>query len=88
MPLLGRVFTQLQKRHSQGMEVSLRVLEDVSAEEMSHLAGISQKHTGPVNETAFRDCVKIVLGEQSRKVSSDDDLLAFRNKLKESKGTK
>ena len=89
VPLLGKVFTQLRQRHSKGMEVSLRVLEDLSAEEMSHLAGVSQKHTGPVNETAFRDCIKIVLGEQqSRRVSTDDDLLAFRNKLKESKGTK
>ena len=89
VPLLGKVFTQLQQRHGKGMEVSLRVLEEVSAEEMSHLAGICQKQTGPVNETAFRDCVKIVLGEQqSRRVSTDDDLLAFRNKLKESKGTK
>jgi len=89
VPLLGKVFAQLQQRHSKGMEVSLRVLEDVSAEEMSHLAGVCQKHTGPVNETAFRDCIKIVLGEQqSRRVSTDDDLLAFRNKLKESKGTK
>ena len=89
VPLLGKAFTQLQQRHSQGMEVSLRVLEELTPEEMSHLAGISQKQTGPVNETAFRDCVKIVLGEQaSRQVSTDDDLLAFRNKLKESKGRK
>ena len=89
VPLLGKVFAQLQQRHSKGMDVSLRGLEDVSAEEMSHLAGVCQKQTGPVNETAFRDCIKIVLGEQqSRKVSTDDDLMAFRNKLKESKGTK
>ena len=89
VPLLGKVFTQLQQRHRGGMEVSLRVLDDISAEEMSHLAGICQKQTGPVNETAFRDCIKIVLGEQqSRQVSTDDDLMAFRNKLKESKGTK
>ena len=89
VPLLGKVFAQLQQRHSKGMEVSLGVLEDVSAEEMSHLAGVCQKQTGPVNETAFRDCIKIVLGEQqSRAVSTDDDLMALRNKLKESKGTK
>jgi len=89
VPLLGKVFGQLQQRHSRGMEVSLGVLEELSSEEMSHLAGISQKSSGPVNETAFRDCIKIILGEQqSRRVSTDDDLLAFRNKLKESKGTK
>ncbi len=89
VPLLGRVYTQLQNRHNRGMDVSLAVLEDMGAEEMSHLAGICQKQTGPVNETAFRDCMKIILEEQrSRTVSSDDDLLAIRNKFKESKGTK
>ncbi len=88
-PLLGRVYGQLQDRHSRGMEVSLGVLEDLTPEEASHMAGICQKQTGPVNETAFRDCVKIILEEQqSRQVSTDDDLLALRNKLKESKGTK
>ena len=87
--LLGRVYGQLTKRHRQGMEVSLAVLDGLAAEEASHLAGICHRQTGPVNETAFRDCVKIILEErQSRSVSSDDDLLALRNKLKESKGTK
>ncbi len=87
--LFGRVFGQLQKRHNQGMEVSLGVLKDLTAEESAHLAGICQKQTGPVNETAFRDCVKTILSEnQSRGIQSDDDLLALRNKLKESKGTK
>ncbi len=87
--LLGRVYGQLIKRHSQGMEVSLGVLDGLSAEEASHLAGICHRQTGPVNETAFRDCVKTIQEErQSRSVSSDDDLLALRNKLKESKGTK
>ena len=87
--LFGRVFAQLQNRHSRGAGVSLSVLEDISVEEAAHLAGICQKQTGPVNEKAFRDCVKIILGQQqSRNVGSDDDLLALRNKLKESKGTK
>ena len=87
--LFGRVFSQLQKRHKQGMEVSLGVLEDLSPEESAHLAGICQRLSGPVNETAFRDCVKTILAEnQSRGIQSDDDLLALRNKYKESKGTK
>ena len=86
--LFGRVYEQLQTRHSQGMEVSLGVLEDLSPEESAHLAGICQKQTGPVNEGAFRDCVNIILQQNSRNVSNDDDLLALRNKLKESKGTK
>ena len=87
--LMGRVYRQLRQRHSMGLEVSLGVLEDLTAEEASHLAGICQRQTGPVNETAFRDCVKIILDEQqSRGVKSDDDLLALRNKFRESKGTK
>ncbi len=87
--LFGRVFSQLQKRHKQGMEVSLGVLEDLSPEESAHLAGICQRLSGPVNETAFRDCVKTILSKnQSREVQSDDALMALRNKYKESKGTK
>jgi len=69
--------------------VSLSVLGDYTAEEMSHIAGISQRHQGPVNEDAFRDCVSTVLAQQqSAGVSSDDDLMALRNKLKERKGTR
>ena len=86
--LFGRVYGQLQKRHEQGLEVSLGVLEELQPEESAHLAGICHKQTGPVNETAFRDCVKTILAEnQSRGVQSDADLMAMRNKFKESKGT-
>ena len=88
VPLLGKVFDQLVTRYAAGMEVSLGVLENLTPEETSHVTGIFQRRQGPVNESAFRDCVKIILAEQqSRAISSDDDLLAFRNKLKESKGT-
>ncbi|MBQ6840444.1 MAG: DNA primase [Oscillospiraceae bacterium] len=87
--LLGRVFAQLQTRHKQGLEVSVAVLSELTAQEMSHITGICQKHQGPVNEDAFHDCVRIVLNEKQRsKVSSDDDLLALQKKLMESKGTK
>ena len=86
--LLGRVFDQLVQRHKKGLEVNLGVLSDLSPEESAHLAGICQRQQGPVNETAFRDCVTTVLAEHRRcSVSSDDDLLALRNQLKESKGT-
>ena len=89
VPILGKVYSQLLERHRKGLEVSLGVLEDLTAEEMSHLAGIAQRLQGPVNEVAFRDCVATVKAEsQAKNVSTDDDLLAFRNKLKERKGTK
>ena len=86
--LLGRVYGQLQDRCRRGLEVSLGVLTDLSAEEMSHVTGIAHRTQGPVNETAFRDCVRTVMDQsRSKEVSTDDDLLALRNKLKESKGT-
>ena len=85
--LLGKVYDDLRSRYSQGLEVTLSVLE-LTAEEMSHVAGITHRNTGTVNADAFRDCVRTVLAEhQSAVVSSDDDLMALRNKLKERKGT-
>ena len=86
---LGRVYEKLQQRYAQGMEVSLSVLEDFTPEEMSHLAGISQRMQGPVSEAALKDCMAVILKtSQAKTIESNDDLMAFRNKLKESKGTK
>ena len=88
-PLLGRVYAQLIKRHMEGLEVSLAVLEDCDAEEMSHVTGILQRQQGPVNEAALSDCVRIIRSEHQRSgVSNEEDLLALRNKLKERKGIK
>ena len=68
--------------------MSLSVLE-LTAEEMSHVAGITQRSQGTVNADAFKDCVATVLSQhQSAEVATDDDLMALRDKLKERKGTK
>ena len=88
-PLLGKVFSQLYQREKQGLEVGIGGLTDLTGEEMSHIAGIAQRQTGPVNEEAFRDCVRTIQREyQAGKVSTEDDLLALRNKMKERKGIK
>jgi len=48
---------------------------------------ILQRHQGPVNERALQDCIRIILTEhQSSNVESDQDMMAFREKLKERKG--
>ena len=87
--LLGNVFSQLKQRHDSGLDVSLGVLEDLNPEEMSHITGIFQRQEGAANAQAFSDCVKTVLSEhQAAGVSSEDDLLAYQNKLRESKGIK
>ena len=89
VPLFGSVFEQLRARHAQGLEVSLGVLTDLQPEEMSHITGICQKKQSVANETAFKDCLGILRNiSQAKGISSDDDLMAFRDKLKERKGTK
>jgi DNA primase len=88
-PQLGKAFEQLRQRHRQGMEVNLSVLTDFTPEEMSHFAGVLQSKDSPVNETALADCIRTVRSEYGKKqVSSDEDLLALSNKLKERKGMK
>jgi hypothetical protein len=71
------------------LEVSLGVLSDLTPEEASHIAGIAQRLDGTVNEQAYLDCIRIIRSEyDSAAVSSEDDLLAYRDKLKKSKGIK
>ena len=87
--LLGRVFAQLDQRHRAGLEVSLAGLTDFTSEEMSHIAGISQRQQGPVNEQALLDCIRTIQREhQSSRVETEEDLLAIRNRMKERKGIK
>ena len=78
---------QFVARYDQGLEITPGVLEDLTAEEMSHIAGILQRQQGPVNEDALDDCVRTIRAEQQlRAVSTEDDLMRFREKLKERKG--
>jgi len=87
--LLGRVYAQLKNRHNRGMEVSVAVLEELSQEEMSHITWITQRQEGPVSEEAFADCIRTIRAEhQASSVATEDDLLAYQNKLKERKGIK
>lgn len=85
---LGRAFRQLRDRYHQGLDVSLGRLSDFTAEEMSHLAGISQQQ-GPVNERSLLDCANIIREEyQKSQTKTEDDLMRFREKLQKSKGIK
>ncbi len=87
VPLLGKVYDQLLALFKAGHEVSVGSLTDLTQEEMSHVVGITQRLQGPVSREAFKDCVLTVKStQQAAGVSSNDDLLAFRNKLKERKG--
>ena len=84
--LLGRVYGQFLQRHRQGLEINLSGLE-LASEEMGHIAGIAQRHTGPVSEQALADCVRIILAEHSKSgMNSADDLMAIREAMKNRKG--
>ncbi len=87
--VLARAYTQLSERYHAGLEVSIAGLSDFTSEEISHITGILQRRQGPVSEQALRDCVATILAEHSAaSVSSEDDLLALRDKMKERKGIK
>ena len=87
--VLGRAFGQLAKFHAQGVDVSLGMLTDFTSEEMAHIAGISQRLQGPVNEQALQDCVRTILAEHRKaSVETREDILALRDKMKERKGIK
>ena len=88
-PVLSKVYAQLVERHRQGLGLSIGALEELSGEETSHIAAIAQQHSGPVSEQAMKDYIHIIHSEYRKSnVSSMDDLMSMRNKLKESKGYK
>ena len=87
--LLAKAYRQLKSRHEQGLDVSLAVLEDFSTEEMSHITAVYHRQEGPVNEQALADCINTIKKEyKASNVTSEDDLMALRNRLRESKGAK
>ena len=86
-PLLGKVYGELRDQYRQGQELSASGLQDLQPDEMSHVAGILQRHQGPVSEQAFEDCVRIILSEnQSAHIESDEDMMDFQRKMRERKG--
>ena len=85
--VLGRAFGQLVQRHVEGFDISIGILNDFTSEEMAHIALVSQKHQGPVNEQAFHDCIRTILNEFGKtSVSTDEDMMDRWKKMKESKG--
>ncbi len=87
--VLGKAFSQLSNRYRQGLEVSLSGLTDFTPEEMSHLAGISQRLQGPVNHQGFADCARTIQEEyQKSQTKTMEDIMLYREKMQKSKGTK
>ena len=87
--MLGKAFSQLSQRYQQGLEVSLSGLTDFTAEEMAHLAGITQRQRGPVNHQGLQDCVRTIREEYQRsQAKTEEDIMLLREKMQKSKGIK
>jgi len=86
--LLGRAYDGLLTRYRAGLQVSLAALsENFRREEMSHLTQVVQKKNELVSEDAFRDYQRIIFNEAAKaEVKSGQDLLALRDRLKQTKG--
>lgn len=87
-PLLAKAYDVLRTRYREGLQVSLAGLsETFSPEELSHLTQVSQKKNELVSEDAFRDYLQIIRDEAAKTgVRTEDDLLALRDRLKQTKG--
>ena len=86
--LFSRVYRQILAQNRDGYHAAVGTLTDLNEDEMSHIVGIYQ-NMKTVNEAALRDCVNTILSEHRKaNVSSDDDLLALQEKLKQRKGIK
>ena len=87
VPLFSQVYAQLLERFHSHQDISLAVLSDLSADEMSHLAGILYEQN-LVNEETFQDCIRIVQDEyKSANVKTDRDLLEIQKRMQQRKGT-
>lgn len=85
--LLGRCYGQLREQHRQGLQVRLAALENLTPEEMAHLAGIAQKQQGPVSEEAMRDCVDTIREERRlAQAKGPEGLMAIRDAMRAKKG--
>ena len=85
--LFANVYTQMQTRYSAGLAVSMAGLEELNADEASHVAMVAQSQSGPINEQAFRDYISTIKARhRKRSISSDEDLLALRDRKKGSGG--
>ena len=85
--LLGRCYGQLREQHRQGLQVRLAALENLTPEEMAHLAGIAQKQQGPVSEGAMRDYVDTIREERRlSQAKGPEGLMAIRDAMRAKKG--
>ena len=83
VPMFGKIFKLWQENWREDTPLSPGNLSEIlNAQEMAHLCGLLQNNEGPISESAFDDCVRIVREEGNK----TDDLLALQAKMKQKKG--
>lgn len=87
-PLLGRAFGVLRSRYELGLQVSLAGLgETFTQDELAHLTAVAQKKNELVSEEAFADYKRTICNEAAKsQMHGSADLLAMRDRLKQTKG--
>ena len=89
VPLFSKVYGQMCQRHGENLSVNVGTLEDLTGDEASHVAMVVSNQSGPINEQAFRDCIRTIQAEHRKaNVSSADDLMMMQQRLRERKGYK
>lgn len=91
-PMLGKVYQQLRQNYTQGIEVSVATLTDLTPEETSHIALILQRNDTSLTEQALADCIRTISTEHqlesAKAEQNNDDLLSFQKQLLARKGLK
>jgi len=89
-PMLGKIYDALQRRHSEGLPLSVSALSAVlEPEEMNHLTGILQHpESFPNAEKAIADYISIIHSSYEKRSGNNetDPLLAAQEKFKNKKG--
>lgn len=86
--MFGKAFSELRRRWEQELSMQPSALSDVlTPGEMSHLTSVLQKQDEPLSETAFDDCLRVILSEYQKPDISDAELLrTMQERLRNQKG--
>lgn len=88
VPMFARVYTTWRERWQEGgMPCASDLAGVLSSAEMSHMTMLLQQELGPLSETAFDDCVRVIRQEHcQRQVADVSDLRALQQSLQKKKG--
>ena len=91
VPVYAKIYQQFVDCSREGNSVNIGTLEGLTSDEMSHLVSVYHDFVR-IDSTAVKDCVNTIVGKyrerQVHQNKTEDQLLAYHNRLRESKGAK